>query len=179
MFRSRVAQENVLPSVTKSPLPIDAYMRATEEKIRQQKRRLKQEKQRFKESKSSLRREQERYIEFQKLERSPLRRREKKLRRGRQNKENRKKKPLYGRAYKMDVRPGATVVFQKSKSKMRKQKSVRHSYDLQSKAFWNTINMIPSFNSYTMVAKLYAIERRVPTPKKVGRKNEEKTHPRN
>ena len=151
MFRSRVAQENVLASVTKSPLPIDAYMRATEEKIRQQKRRLKQEKRRFKESKSSLRREQERYIEFQKLERSPLRRREKKMRRGRRNKENRKKKPLYGRAYKMDVRPGATVVFQKSKSKMRKQKSVRHSYDAydNQRHFANTINMIPSFNSYT------------------------------
>ena len=41
--------------------------------------------------------------------------------------------------------------FQKSKSKMRKQKSVRHSYDAydNQKRFANTLNMIPSFNSYT------------------------------
>ena len=80
----------MLPSVTKSPLPIEAYMRATEEKIRQQKRRLKNEKRRFKESKMSIRKERERFIEYQKMERSPVRRR--KMRKKKKPKDERKQK---------------------------------------------------------------------------------------
>ena len=145
-----------LPNISQSPLPIEAYMRATEEKIKEQRRRLKMEKQRFRENANEIRRERERYVEYQRLERSPIRAAE--LRR--RKKKPKKKNPFYGQAYHMDVRPGATVKYKKRKSAPRMLDKIPGRYSQQSQKAIPTFTPSMDYeNSPIMDRDEYAYQR--------------------
>ena len=113
-LRSKIAQatheRSLSPMASSSPLDVEAYMEATEEKIREQRQRLKLEKQKLRENAIEIRREHSRYIEYQKIQRSPMR-----AAQLRERKQAAKINPLnsYGNALKMDVRPGAKVTFKR------------------------------------------------------------------